>query len=939
MRILKISKRKEKGIALIFTLIILSLLLILALGFAINSMFDQKAAHNSANASFAAFLAQAQLKQVLSLIKNDEANLESSQFYSHDSGSPDVTDTNMLKDMLHERLAVPDLLPETEIDTSKVNWSYIRSQDLEKRIIGRTAFIVIANGIPLNSIISSKYDETLNAELRIGKDVSEINVSPAISSPTSAMINVFNWEKNKPVVGDGFTGGGYTGNWLTYGAIFKAIKAVAVLNAAQEKDIRENLSIVSAKDKEAFWADTNGDSVIDSNELYKRFDLTRNWETANHAEDLTFIKDKILLTSGTAPDIDMESFTEADSDINSRGLPWLACFGYKEDVANPGNWIPDESLKGTFGNVLDRRMQIAANLKDYCDNDGGVNRPTSDVSPLLSDAANWSTTAPAFTGNEKTPYINKLGCNVRVLRSQSGSDVSATISVAPCVELINIYGENWPDDLRVTVVGKIKIKTTIDGTSFGVDDYDIDTTAYVAPVLPYISFRKYVDAATSGDWKLSGYSSLRFGAYKTATLSKSSCTGFNVKVEVTAIEFTKVILHDDTYCYDYTRNLNEILPAASPFPVYSSSTDPEQSAWLGFAVHDPRQNLNSEDWLYLTPSVNAYATAADTPSGTFSIVAGGPPYYGAANSNAPSSTEKPTTGPDLETVSDPANGALSTAFIRNGAMQSPWELGFIHRGKKWETINLKTYDSLKAYKTISIGTAPNVKKYLAGGGLHGAGDANILDQIKMTAKAQSLQKINLRSQKNTTFDALFNKVKLGCGIDSAMSVNSIATGVSPAGIDIDLSAVSYTDMRTAIIAFFKTAGTANRTRASIAGQLVLPAGATTDAAKEELIGKIINLTELNGKVGSFTIIILAQMIKDVGGPVGSPVSISKYSGDTLTSGTQDCEIGVFNADINDINDSKKNIYYDEITAEQKIIVKGYRMIDGNIKITSFQYVD
>jgi hypothetical protein len=121
--------------------------------------------------------------------------------------------------------------------------------------------------------------------------------------------------------------------------------------------------------------------------------------------------------------------------------------------------------------------------------------------------------------------------------------------------------------------------------------------------------------------------------------------------------------------------------------------------------------------------------------------------------------------------------------------------------------------------------------------------------------------------------------------------------------------------------------------------LVLPAGAATDAAQEELTGKIVNLTKVNGKVDTFTIVILAQMIKDVGGPSGNPFNVTKYSGDASVSGTKGCEVGIFNADINDINNSKKNIYYDEIIAEQKIIVKGYRTIDGNVKITSFQYVE
>ena len=949
------AKKNEKGIALLFTLIVLSLLLILALGFALNSMFDHKAAYNSANKSFAAFLAQIQLKQVLTLIENDEANLENSKFYSHDSGSPVVTDTNMLKDMLQERMTVADLL--TTIDTDKVNWNYIRSQDSEKRIIGRTAFIVLT-GIPLDSLVDGrvgttaypKHNEKDNTESRIGKYVSEINIRAALPSATSSIAGALNWNgdsTNNTV--PGFTGGKYTGNWQSFTNLFSTLEAVSIaLTNPQKAEFRENVSIVVAKDKEAFWMDTSKDTNIDSDELYKRFDLTRDWNTADNAADLTFIKEKILLTSGTAPDIDMEKWTNINSNASSAGLPWLACFGYKDD----GTPYTLAELGSTFPSVSAHRYQIAANLKDYCDDDGGINRPTSDVDPTLANPTNWvnCVTHPKFTGNEKTPYINKVGFNVRVLRSQSGTDVSATIAIVPCVELINIYGENCPDDLRVTIIGKVTIRTTINKTAF-TDDYDINTNTDNPP---YISIGKYVNSKKPGDWKLSGYSNLCFGEYKTDSVSRSSCTDLNVKVEVTAVEITKVVLHNGTIAYDYTKNLTETSPLAPggiyPFAVFSGETDPEQSAWFGFAAHDPRQNLNPEDWLHLTPSVNDYASAGDQPSAIFSLVTGGPPYAGAANADnsVPANcTVSPADGDDAEPLDtstsgrekDPANCNISTAFIRNGPMESPWELGFIHRGFRWQTVNLKKYDSAKAYKP-TIGT----EKYIPGGGLYSAGDANILDQIKMTAGAYAPQKINLRTQKNEILDALFSKVRLGCAINSTMSVESIAgiepgTGTVLSGTEINLVAADYTNMRANIISMFQTLGLTNRTRASAVGELTLPAGAATDAAQEELTGKIVNLTKVGGKIDNFTIVILAQMIKDIGGPSGSPFNVSRYSWDASTSGTEGCELGVFNAKINDINDSKKNIYYDEITAEQKIVVKGYRTIDGNIKITSFQYVE
>ena len=78
----KMLKKNDKGIALLFSLIMLALLLILALAFALDSMFAEKAAYNSANSSSAGFLAKTQLEQILSLIQNNEANFTNSEFYS-----------------------------------------------------------------------------------------------------------------------------------------------------------------------------------------------------------------------------------------------------------------------------------------------------------------------------------------------------------------------------------------------------------------------------------------------------------------------------------------------------------------------------------------------------------------------------------------------------------------------------------------------------------------------------------------------------------------------------------------------------------------------------------------------------------------------------------------------------------------------------------------
>ena len=896
----------------------------------IRSMFNQKAARNAANASFAGFLAQTQLKEVLSLIQNDEANLENSEFYSHDSGSPVVTHTDMLKDMLNEHLPVPGLL-ET-IDTAKVNWNYIRSKDSAQRIIGRTAFVAIAEGFFLGSLVDGrddpvgsiypKHDEELDTETRIGKYTSEINVrhvvpdTVKITAHTVAEVNsmtaALNWATDKPITGAGWPAGKYTGNWADFKSLFAVIEtaiAPGILSDNDKAEFQNNLSVTAAKDKEAFWADTDGNTKINFGELYKRFDLTRaDWSTpTTNALDLTFIKDKILLTSGTVPNIDMEKWNDTDSGNTSRGLPWLAAFGYKAD----GTGL-DTSLKGNFNSVYDRRCQIAANLKDYCDSDI---RPTSDIDPV-----SWTTTEPVFTGNEKTPYINKAGLKVTaVLNILPGTppdnDVRVDVSVTPCIELIYMYQDNWTDAVHVTIEGSATIKTTNGAT--------VETKTYS------------LNSIINVNGFTNGYSNLSIPAAPSDTKSSATVTRAttNVSIEIISFQIDKIVLHTADAAkngYDYTKLLT-----GANFTTFTVD-DPTlpQAAWFGFAVHDPRQNLHSADWLELTPKSMSAAVA---PESVFSLVGYvGKPIAENSSNGTGDDTDAPSAGVDKETTADPAN--MSTAFIRNAPMESPWELGFIHRGARWQTVNLKVYDTSKAFKVVDIGG----KNYIPGGGAYTAGDANILDQIKMTEKAESTQKIGLKSQKIEVFEALFAKIKYGCVIDSTMSVNSMA-GLVP------LSGTELTDAQTTffgnkIINKYKAAANPDerRTRASVVNTLLLPElvavpaiAADTDAKQEELIGKIINLTEIGSKVGSFTIIILAQTIKDIG--TSSGITIHKYSDDE-TPGSRLCKLSTFDATI-DLTDSKKCIYYDEITAEQKIIVKGYRTNDGNTRITSFQYID
>ncbi len=969
---IQLTRKNEKGIALLFTLIMLSLLLILALSFALDSMFSQKAAYNSASSSSAALLAKSQLKQVFALIEASEANYDTDfRVYSHDLAGVDSTD------MLKTRLPVHIILPEDDPCLAgtppNVKWNYVRNAN--NKIIGRTAFVVVPDvKIPLDSLVDGrddlagstypKHSEELNSETRIGKYVSEINVRaaiPAVTSNIDTITRTLNW----PVSGDvGFTGGAYPNPWASYSSLFTSLETAigSALPAADKTEIEDKLSIDIEDDKEAFWADLdNNKEINDDNpsaneyELFKRFDLTRaDWNTPSVSFDHLFVKYYLLLIGTasvtTAPDQEMDTWNSSPSGSASYGLPWLACFGYKAD-GTPYTGADLDKIKGTFTdaatdaeNIYNRRCQIAANLKDYCDNDN--DRPTSDVNP-----ATWATTAPSYTGNERTPYINKVGVRVETTRTETnfaGTDyTNITTIVKPVVGLINIYGKDFAN-LRVTISGTATIAISKDGGS----SYPFSGTDTFNQVLDF----------NTGNWvPNNGHSDLVIGG--TTMVSDrivESGTGAHdqsIMIKVSQVVIDRVVLHHETTsdAYDYVKTLT----LTSGFTAFPDSKDPStQVAWAGWAVHDPRQNLNAGDWQELTSSVAPIASIPsddDNPSKTFSIVVGDPPYECAPNSQnslpangGGTDTEAPTAGPDLETAADPGDCALSTAYIRNAPMESPWELGFIHRGAKWETLNLKKYDASKAIKTFTIGSY----SYIAGGGLYADGDANILDQVKMTADAASPQKITLKAPQNKIFDALFSKVKCGCTIARSstpadhMTVSSMA-GLAATPTGTELSTTEITNLGSGIINKYRIAADSNMwTRASVVDKLLLSATTTpsadTDAKQEELIGKIINLTKIeaqkpSGVTTKFSVIVLAQTINDIGGTGGNTINIQKYSVDGTTIGNEDCAIGTFDADTS-ATDPDKHIYFDEITGEQKILVTCKSTTSG-IVITSFKYIE
>ena len=841
--------------------------------------------------------------------------------------------------------------------------------------------VAIGDGIDPGVLVKSggKYgvDESLNTEPRPGVNVDEINLMSIDSTVTASIADKMNVAL--PVqVGEGL----YNGTWVSLTNLFTTVGITD--QPTKDAFTKWFVNVDANPDAEEYWGDTNNNNAIESpNEWYHRFNLTRtDWDTMTMAN--------INTNLFAAP----VTYSVGTGSHNGGGLRWLANFGKNASGAD------DSSLKGNFPTVTARRNQIAANLIDYCDTNSN---PTTDYAEAAGAAS------VTYMGNERTPRINEVYIGVHAVAARanrSGSNYATRLVIYSVVggELINIYGNNFgAATLRVSY----SVTATITGTAAGMPAFGTKTY-------------KLATAPNSTSINLGGSNGYVSGKTETSIYDSTSTnkTGSPYPTAgVTAVTVTiteaKLTRNSDGVVIDYAK-----FNYTSPSATIKVATGPgaagwEQTTFYGcFQADDPRQHLFPSEW----------------SAGTTDPVAGTSPAYGAGggtkgtpgavNNNVTMSTsgKDPENGKVVAAdaaINDPSykftgtvGPRLSTAYIRNGPIVSPWELGAIHRGAAWETINLKEYNAV-------AGANP-----LTGGGLYTAapvaskngGDANILDQIKMTPRVENKQKVNLciKSDDTTTvassgvLSALFKKIHIGSKYENNVRLLGMKnnTGQLPtsgnvigdrwilnsgavytwngaswvsatlypgdgyAWNDTDVTfwdgtawpiwtnlgtEISIADVK-AIVNDIKARSSAFKTRACVVAQastLIDRTGQTTDRTKEEIIGKTINLTTV-APTGYFTIIIIAQSIKDVG-----PGTFSK---DLDMNGTISTASEVtLGADINGDGDMVDTgipetitktafgsymQYADEIMAEQKIRVDVYRNpATGKYTIIRMQYLE
>ncbi|MBE6375562.1 MAG: hypothetical protein E7050_03755 [Lentisphaerae bacterium] len=420
--------------------------------------------------------------------------------------------------------------------------------------------------------------------------------------------------------------------------------------------------------------------------------------------------------------------------------------------------------------------------------------------------------------------------------------------------------------------------------------------------------------------------------------------------------------------------------------------------------HDPRQNLNPGDWEsipaikrvddFIKPGyseVDDFMNISDSGKGEVNKDSSGnntlSPENNGSNSNMdmelaeePGYTFLSTDSKKTETG---RSKFISTAVIRNAPMMSPWEIGFIHRGVKWQTINLQ--------KSSSADFSANGDVWKNNGTSYAAGDAAILMQIKMTDKIVTFGKINVNmlSHKYQNFDPELDKYIIEALFRGLVYAEDPAEFIKystrdsdgkftappseASGCEIDKDAASN------IVTKFLADG--NR-KASFGSRLEFlnydytesghdwnlmnafsPDVENTyegigdnDAAREEIIGKTINLLCATTSTPSVVnVLVVAQSIRDNAGEQVRVTEVNDagklenpYGGSVeLEDGiaVMECKSGRFDyleytgeGDVKE-EDPDKNIYFDEITGEVKMFVRLYHdQNTGKMTIQQISYL-
>ena len=915
--------RGQHGIALLFTLCILSMALIVAMIFSSISTTGRKVAAAYVDTSAAKILADGVVNRaILALMQSENASYVCSNY---NTTKPNNGNENEYASDWIWKLEKPGLFSFNDgplrfnrtpsqyydlKDSRCPSWEYVFTKNAygdsdanAERIYGRYAYVAIGQNDYLNpNAIGNreKVDDVAAFDKRLGRYTCEPQF--IFKSTRNGWDYTKNPEISQKTIHDKYSGAGPNG-WTDIDVFVNDL--VGTGGSADTKQLKmmvdQYFDLSGAREYNKFRSD--GKEISDltkepgSGESY-RFPLIRN-------------------------DWDSISVDTIRSEI-----PWFA------------------NADTSKANV----EQTIANL---------INYNASERIPAVS-RGNWYTDEVPFTGNKRTPYINEVQGEVSVgghlgfplkeryqpdpVNDPSNfkwrlwyTDCTYNHEITIRVETVNLYGANViPVNNPPILIGEISYEYC---TNAGGDN---ENASWRGGNTQSIRF----DAGTQSQWEITSEPKGIYTVY-TYTLTNNavgSMTTPKRERDLGGSLYDRPMGHDvDFYQYIRIRNVKLSLDrvilqdtygnadlALMPTTLQTGRTFTEESEVAGAGdfskrfyfdtqVNDPRFNLARDQW------------SAPTFTGSDNVAELG-------NHNSAVKYNKNDAN-NYDPGEDPGSNKISTAYIPHKPMQSLWELGAIHRGAPWQTINLKC-----------------ASKNGTGMGAYQDGDGHLLDQVALTTQDRVrdpvLGLINLNcvasfggSSAPFAFKSLFTNFPIyktyaamysgsADGTIKGDSVDSDKTG------DMDADAYAK-DLSEAVTYAIKQGHLPRRTAVfpekygdSQMDKIVKRN--VPDAEAEEVFCRVVNLLKWNRQpLKRATVLVLAQTIKDIGGAPLERVLPEKTLDLMRDSGFVPYKSGNTTSKLADVDESwlrsnyksrpvaLKNYdnFYDEITGETKIIVR------------------
>lgn len=833
--------KNQRGSALLLTLGILSLVMIMAMSFAFSARTTRQVAKVNADQVKARLLAESALERVLAAMKHayqdlstppvsrpypPQTTLPSMNFtssggqghiFSSDGSTPTPEEVNDFSEQIPYSSAVSDeiyflpilrhITPAAPQPTfQKVGIDLNSDGDINDsdEVTGRIAFLLLeeANKLDVNQMLSlnstvpfvqsgqdrlAPFSETYASATDflytiLGTGVTSISFDANNSYEGNTLRLGLNMQEMQlPYEYFTYLPPGYTGTkaqWFSYAHLWKTKWATSPGDELK-------YTFFSGEDIEAYWDQASENATVGTGER-QRFDVTGwEWRCQTIANSTGWQHPDSAATASAKADyarslVTALTGTTLRPQFFSGTTP--AAVAPVEDISSVMTFPSNFGIPYLQG--LATKDQIAANMVDFCDND---NAATYFPSTYSLD----SISSPDYFGNEGVLYFNEVVAKVVAYKTPNATDPLSSdysLEVVLYPEMLNIFAIDKPvGRIRIRLVGGAQIN--VGGAGY------VDLPSFNSTVPLDFTWSKPSPDAKSLGFYLPSNVVMPLG-----TQTVLDTTSVSVKFQVTRI----VMISDDDVSSRFYDTGYCDSPCSVEIDAKSYADAPGYPVCISWEVGDIRLNHKSTSWTVRVCEAGQdelYATTPNCP--TLDAVN---LHFAAELASSVSPDVEDYVGMDFST----AVKTFSTAFIADLPFRSLWELGAIHRGEKFRTINIADVDKA------------------------------ILDQVKIGPLKRTRGKFNLHSLNPAAIEELLGNINVSTSYDAVTSGEAATVTAAPGSLPATLTS----------------------SRGDFADVLKYSTG-TNDRAQEALIGRTANL--LTTRMDKYSILVVGQALKGLDG--------------------------------------------------------------------------